>query len=71
MTNSRRTSRGPVRLMPGPSIGPRPGGRETLLYREIIDVCFESHTKRINTLHGHNVEFITVKPCCMLSSHWV
>jgi len=26
MTNSRRTSRGPVLLMPGPGIGPRPGG---------------------------------------------
>jgi len=26
MTNSRRTSRGPVQLMPGPGAGPRAGG---------------------------------------------
>jgi hypothetical protein len=30
MTNSRRTSRGPVYLIPGPGTGPRPGGWETL-----------------------------------------
>jgi len=30
MTNSRRTSRGPVQLMPGPGTGPRSGGWETL-----------------------------------------
>jgi len=28
--NSRRISRGPVWLMPGPGTGPRPGGWETL-----------------------------------------
>jgi len=33
MTNSRRSSRGPVKLMPGPGTGPRPGGWETLPYR--------------------------------------
>jgi len=32
MTNSRRTSRGPVYLMPGPGTGPRPDGWETLNY---------------------------------------
>jgi len=26
MTNSGRISRGPVKLMPGPGTGPRPGG---------------------------------------------
>jgi len=30
MTNSRRTSRGPVKLMPGPGTGLRPGDWETL-----------------------------------------
>jgi len=28
--NSRRISRGPLQLMPGPSTRPRPGGWETL-----------------------------------------
>jgi len=32
--NSRRTSRGPLYLMPGPGTGPRPGGWETLIYTE-------------------------------------
>jgi hypothetical protein len=30
---------------------------ELMLYREIIAVCSESHTKHINTLCGQNVEF--------------
>ena len=29
-----------------------------MLYREIIAVCAEIHTKHINTLRGHNVEFL-------------
>jgi hypothetical protein len=33
-----------------------------MLYREIIAVCSEIHTKYINTLRGHNVEFVNVKP---------
>jgi len=33
-----------------------------MLYREIIAVCSQIHTKHINTLCGHNVEFLTVKP---------
>ena len=32
-----------------------------MLYREIIAVCFESHTKHINTLCGKNVELLNVK----------
>ena len=28
-----------------------------MLYREIMVVCSESHTKHINTLCGQNVEF--------------
>jgi len=32
-----------------------------MLYREIIAVCSQIHTKHINTLCGQNVEFVTVK----------
>jgi len=32
-----------------------------MLYREIIAVCSQIHTKRINTLCGQNVEFLNVK----------
>ena len=33
-----------------------------MLYREIIAVCSEIHTKHINALCGLNVEFMNVKP---------
>ena len=32
-----------------------------MLYREIIAVCSQIHTKHINTLCGKNVEFVNVK----------
>jgi len=32
-----------------------------MLYREIITVCSEIHTKHINTLCGQNVELLNVK----------
>jgi len=32
-----------------------------MLYREIIAVCSEIHTKHINTLSGKNVELLNVK----------
>ena len=32
-----------------------------MLYREIMDVCPEIHTKHINTLCGQNVELLNVK----------
>jgi len=32
-----------------------------MLYREIIAVCSQIHTKHINTLCGQNVEFMNVK----------
>ena len=32
-----------------------------MLYREIIVVCLEIHTKHINTLCGQNVELLNVK----------
>ena len=33
-----------------------------MLYREIIAVCSQIHTKHINTLCGQNAEFVNVKP---------
>jgi len=33
-----------------------------MLYREIISVFLNIHTKHINTLCGQNVEFLNVKP---------
>jgi len=33
-----------------------------MLYREIIAVCSQIHTKHINTVCGQNVEFVNVKP---------
>jgi len=41
-----------------------------MLYREIIVVCSEIHTKHINTLCGQNVEFVNVKPGGTYSDHW-
>jgi len=32
-----------------------------MLYREIIAVCSQIHTKHINTVCGHNVELLKVK----------
>jgi hypothetical protein len=32
-----------------------------MLYREIIAVCSQIHTKHINTLCGQNVELLKVK----------
>jgi len=32
-----------------------------MLYREIMAVFSEIHTKHINTLYGQNVEFLNVK----------
>ena len=34
---------------------------QLMLYREIIAVCSEIHTKHINTLCGQNVELLPVK----------
>ena len=41
-----------------------------MLYREIIAVCSEIHTKHINTLCGQNVELLNVKPGGTYSYHW-
>jgi len=32
-----------------------------MLYREIMAVCSEIHTKHINTVWGQNVEFVNFK----------
>jgi len=41
-----------------------------MLYREIMAVCSEIHTKHINTLCGQNVELLNVKPGGTYSDHW-
>ena len=33
-----------------------------MLYREIIAICSQIHTKHINTLCGQNVELLSVNP---------
>jgi len=34
---------------------------QLMLYKEIIAVCSETHTKHINTLCGQNVELLKLK----------
>ena len=43
-----------------------------MLYREIMAVCSQIHTKHIlvNALCGQNVEFVNVKPGGKYSDHW-
>ena len=41
-----------------------------MLYREIIAVCSEIHTKHINTLCGQNGELLNVKPSATFSDQW-
>ena len=41
-----------------------------MLYREIIAVCSEIHTKHTNTLCGQNGEFPNFKPDGIHSDHW-
>jgi len=41
-----------------------------MLYREIIAVCSQIHTKNINTLCGQSVELLNVKPRGTYSDHW-
>ena len=42
-----------------------------MLYREIIAVCSQIHTKHINTLCGQNAEFLHVKLGGSYSNQWV
>ena len=41
-----------------------------MLYREIIAVCSQIHTKHINALCGQNVELLNVKLGGTYSNHW-
>ena len=41
-----------------------------MLYREIIAVYSEIHTKHINTLCGQNMEFVNVNPGGTYSDCW-
>jgi hypothetical protein len=41
-----------------------------MLYRELIAVCSQIHTKHINTLCGQNVKFFNVLPGGTYSDHW-
>ena len=41
-----------------------------MLYREIIAVCSEIHTKHINTLCGQNVELLNVEPGVNGGAQW-
>ena len=40
------------------------------MYRKIIAVCSEIHTKHINILCGQDVEFLNDKPGGTCSDHW-
>ena len=40
-----------------------------MLYREIIAVCSQIHTKHVNTMCGQNVEFVDDKPGRTYSTH--
>jgi hypothetical protein len=40
-----------------------------MLYKEIIAVCSEIHTKHTNTLCGQNVELLNVKPVGTFNNH--
>ena len=42
-----------------------------MLYREIIAVCSQIHTKHINTLCGQNVGFLNIKTGGTYNDHWV
>jgi len=42
-----------------------------MLYREIIAVCSQIHTKHINTPCGQNVELLYVKRGGTYCNHWL
>ena len=42
-----------------------------MLYREIIALCSEIHTKHINTLCDHNLEFVNVKLVVHIVTNWL
>jgi len=44
--------------------------RQTVTVIKIIVVCSGTHTKNINTMCGHDVEFLNVKPGGKYSNNW-
>jgi hypothetical protein len=44
---------------------------QLMLYKEIIAVCSDIHTKHTNTLCGQNVELLNVKLGGTYSNQWV
>jgi len=42
-----------------------------MLYREIIAVCSEIHTKHTNTQYGQNVEVLNVKLVTHIVTTWL
>jgi hypothetical protein len=40
------------------------------LYREIIAVCAEIHTRHVNTLCGQKVEFLNINSGGICINHW-
>ena len=40
-----------------------------MLYREIMAICSQIHTKFFNNPYGQNVEFVSVKPGGTYSDH--
>ena len=43
---------------------------QLMLYREIIAVFSQIHTKHINTMSGQNIEFMNVNAGGIYSDHW-
>jgi hypothetical protein len=41
-----------------------------MLYRQILVVCSEIHTKHINTLYGQNIGFFNVELGGIYNNHW-
>jgi len=41
-----------------------------MLYREIIAICSEIHTKHINTLCGQNINVVVLNLAVQLSKHF-
>ena len=41
-----------------------------MLYREIMAVCYQIHTKHINTVFGQNVELLNFKTGGTYSDQW-
>jgi hypothetical protein len=41
-----------------------------MLYREVITVCSETHTKHVSAMRVQKVEFLDIKPAGKHSNHW-